>query len=463
MLNIDYHGANIPIKGLYIMSVHCRVIIQTYDPKSPAEILRESEALDIEVIKPTDCLNISIGMNNHIQVIHKVQDHILLEKMKLVDHDHGDCCPKCQHKLNRVGYQDSPLNDVFTDHTVYIRRIRCSNCDFKTPSTVNQLIGTTMTGELTKIQSELGAKHTFREAEDILDIFSHNERRINNHDRIKKSSELVGNNVAIIKEAEKEIIAIPPAKELILNVDGGYINTKEDGKRSMEALTSVIYRPESVVSNSKDTRNNIISKHCAASVKNDNQEEIMSSTIIAALKQGLHSDTKVTALCDGAANCWRVVEAIKPLCGEVICILDWFHIAMKMQNISLPEELKSKFMRVKWHLWRGNTEMALLRIRQLIESINVKSEQDKLLKFETYIHNNHCRIVNYRDRQKNNLVFTSNLAESTVESLINKRCKGQQHMRWTRDGLEPILQIRAALSSQDEWNNMWRTAVLNAA
>jgi hypothetical protein len=36
-------------------------------------------------------------------------------------------------------------------------------------------------------------------------------------------------------------------------------------------------------------------------------------------------------------------------------------------------------------------------------------------------------------------------------------------MRWTRDGLEPILQIRAALSSQDEWNNIWRTAVLNAA
>ena len=85
------------------------------------------------------------------------------------------------------------------------------------------------------------------------------------------------------------------------------------------------------------------------------------------------------------------------------------------------------------------------------------------MKFETYIHNNQDKIVDYRNRQKNNLIFTSNLVESTVESLINRRCKGQKHMRWTREGLEPILQIRAALNSHGEWSDIWKTAVLNAA
>ena len=64
---------------------------------------------------------------------------------------------------------------------------------------------------------------------------------------------------------------------------------------------------------------------------------------------------------------------------------------------------------------------------------------------------------------KNGLVFTSNLAESTVESLINRRCKGQQHMRWSREGLDPLLQIRAALNSKGEWESKWMTAILNAA
>ena len=57
---------------------------------------------------------------------------------------------------------------------------------------------------------------------------------------------------------------------------------------------------------------------------------------------------------------------------------------------------------------------------------------------------------------KKGLPFTSQLGESTVENLINQRCKGQQHMRWSREGLDPILQIRAAMSSQD-WNKIWPT------
>ena len=75
---------------------------------------------------------------------------------------------------------------------------------------------------------------------------------------------------------------------------------------------------------------------------------------------------------------------------------------------------------------------------------------------------NKDRIINYRERHQKGIVFTSSLAESTAESLINQRCKGQQHMRWSRDGLNPILQLRAAINSKDDWEYKWRTAVLNA-
>jgi hypothetical protein len=35
-------------------------------------------------------------------------------------------------------------------------------------------------------------------------------------------------------------------------------------------------------------------------------------------------------------------------------------------------------------------------------------------------------------------------------------------MRWSRDGLNPVLQLRASIHSND-WDNKWKTAVLNAA
>ena len=187
---------------------------------------------------------------------------------------------------------------------------------------------------------------------------------------------------------------------------------------------------------------------------------MINNTIVAALKQGLSPETKVTALCDGADNCWKIVEALTPLCASITHILDWFHLSMKIQNIALPENLKPKLVRIKWHLWRGKTDNALTRLEELIAACS-GTHKLRLEKLKTYIKNNADKIVDYRERHKNGLVFTSNLAECTVESLINQRCKGQQHMRWSREGLDPLLQLRAAIGSND-WDKIWKTAVMNA-
>ena len=97
----------------------------------------------------------------------------------------------------------------------------------------------------------------------------------------------------VLQEAGGEVpSAYLPATELVLNIDGGHIKTIED-QRSFEAMVSVVYRPESIETNKKGTRNYLTSKNCAASIKNDNQAQIISSTIIAALKQGLSDKTHI--------------------------------------------------------------------------------------------------------------------------------------------------------------------------
>ena len=60
---------------------------------------------------------------------------------------------------------------------------------------------------------------------------------------------------------------------------------------------------------------------------------------------------------------------MKPYCGRLECILDWFHIAQKFQNVknALGEALEKSLESAKWKLWHGNahdalTKLALLRV-----------------------------------------------------------------------------------------------------
>ena len=362
--------------------------------------------------------------------------------------------------MKKGGKHCSQFNDIFTEHEITIQRLRCIDCGYEPPSTTLRLFNTTQSGELMRLQAEIGAQETYRSAEDIFSLFCGVKRRTNNHNRIKEVSRNIGNATIKIAEEEKEMLSAEPASEIIMTIDGGHVKTIED-KRSIEALAVVLYRPEALVSNATGTRNTLTSKHCAASAKDDNQSDIISKTMVAAMKAGLTSETQITALCDGAKNCWNVIEAIKPFAKSVISLLDWFHITMKMQNISLPKIEKDKFSRIKWHLWRGNVDAALRRLNELIFLTATDSVKNKLTKFAHYIETNRDRIVNYRERKKQGLVFTSNLAECTVESLINDRCKRQQHMRWSRDGLDPILQLRSVINTSD-WDNSWKSAVREA-
>jgi hypothetical protein len=442
------------------MAKHYRIVFQSFESEHPDIILTERTLLEDTLNIPTNCFDFAMDHSKQIALIQAAQDSVLNEKSNLI-HQSQKICPDCQKKLMKFGYQTSTFHDVLTDHKVKIQRLKCHDCGYEVKATVRTFLGTTQSGDLKKIQATLGANFTYRESEQLLGLFSNADRVINNHDRVKHVTESVGTIVATISETEKAIMTTEEAKELILSVDGGHIHTIED-KRSIEAIASVVYRPDALVSNPKGTLHYLKSKNCAASVNDDNQEQIISGTIIAALRQGLTENTHITALCDGAANCWQVVDALKPLCAEMTCILDWFHLAMKIQNISLPERLKTKLLRIKWHLWRGNVAHALLRLEQLMKIVQDEKQFERIKKFKEYVVNNKQRIVNYRARQKNGLVFTSSLAESTVESLINRRCKGQQHMRWSRGGLNPLLQLRAAIQSKNDWSKKWKMAVLNA-
>jgi hypothetical protein len=240
----------------------------------------------------------------------------------------------------------------------------------------------------------------------------------------------------------------PPARDLIIQVDGGHIPIQEKEQRSFEALSAVVYRPEAIRTVDKHHRE-IREKTCVVSAQDDHLQSIKTFLIHGALKQGLCSETHVTALADGAKNCWTVLGAIQPYCATRECILDWFHIGKKFQTVknALGAAFEASLERAKWKLWHGKAEEALAKLALLRDDITEEAHKSKMTGLYNYIDRNQAYIVNYDERETAHKTYTSQVAESHVDSLINARHKKTGKMQWSREGADNVLQIRATMAS----------------
>lgn len=435
------------------------------------DVVEEIIVSKTSVTKVTSIDDLGFNHQQQIDLLKGCQESLLKFQ---ADNLYADItsCPKCNSKLKFAGSVLSQFHSVFSDHKVPVKRKKCCNkdCGWTSVPSISSLFNTNVHPDLSKLQTEMSAQYSYRSAEKIMNAMSYYSRKVNNHKHLHRTVETVGNYISDNQEVDlpEEIHC---SEELICQVDGGHLKSKEEGVRSFEALTSVIYSATNIKYSEKkiidiskgDTppRGEIISKHCAASALADDLATIKKQTLIAAQKQGMTIETTITALCDGAANCWNVVESLEDQCKEIIKILDWFHIGMKFKNISLPQYLSKKLDKIKWCIWNGLIDEGLSRYEEIIEKTRSQKMKDRVIKLKNYLINNRKYLVNYAERYRDGKIITSSLAESNVENLINKRCKGKQHMKWTREGVHPLLQVRAAIASND-WILFGRKYVLNS-
>ena len=123
--------------------------------------------------------------------------------------------------------------------------------------------------------------------------------------------------------------------------------------------------------------------------------------------------------------------------------------------------MAKKLDKVKWCVWHGKADDSIERLNDIITNTHSEKMKDRLKKLQKYLKSNKDYLVNYSERHKNGQVISSSLAESNVESLINKRCKGKQHMKWSREIIHPLLQVRASCASND-WSYHGNQYVLKA-
>ena len=157
---------------------------------------------------------------------------------------------------------------------------------------------------------------------------------------------------------------------------------------------------------------------------------------------GMNENTNIIALSDGAKNCWPVLEVLEPYCKSFTTVLDWFHIAKHFtsRESRIPEELREKYNKAKWHLWHGHPVSGAIRLEQVKAEADNSSTDEAVDWLTNYISNNKNHIVDYHKRKIDGLIFCSQTAETTVNNVINARQKNQQ-MRWSRDGAHREVRI----------------------
>jgi hypothetical protein len=126
-------------------------------------------------------------------------------------------------------------------------------------------------------------------------------------------------------------------------------------------------------------------------------------------------------------------------------IIDWFHIAMKIQPLQRAADhidrtnasrngraiLTGDDIRsLNWKLWRGQTDQAIDRLEKIVANLTIQRSRadtpDKRLldlaqPLLTYVRLNRNTIANYGARYGSGRRIASSLAESAVDSLVARR------------------------------------------
>ena len=438
------------------MSKGIRFIAESYDLKT-GKLLETKELRSDKIKRPILLKEFGYLHSEQIQLLQSIQDFKLKYETKLIND--AVTCPNCGSETSPRGTRQSKFHAVLTDHTISIQCRRCQ-CGWSSPDSVDSIYGSSLHPDLVEKQVIQGAENSYRQASRQLNAESKSNRSINNDDRIRNNVTEVAKIIEAEKLKKRKIIKeTEAAKQLIAVVDGGHLKSKNKESQSFEAMIATVYRPENILQVDKN-HNEIIQKTSVASALSDHQKKIKQLTLNACRNEGCHANiTQLTCLTDGANNCWSITNSLKPYCKELINVLDWFHITKRFTIISrtIGSDNKEKLEKVKWFVWHGNTKNALERLSELLDIIVDEKLTAALQELYEYLERNQRYITDYQKRKNENLPFTSTIAESSVNELINTRQKNNKKMQWTREGAHNVLQIRASRFSKS-WEQDWKKA-----
>jgi hypothetical protein len=156
---------------------------------------------------------------------------------------------------------------------------------------------------------------------------------------------------------------------------------------------------------------------------------------------------------DGQAYNWTIHRTWFP---DFTDITDFVHAASYVYqaaraSVGSGDDSWPTYVRWITAMWQGQVAKVLTDLRGLLEPSSAIEEQTRRASLQeslTYLHNNESR-MDYARYRRLGLPIVSALVESLVKE-INWRVKGTEKFWNDPNGAEAILQVRAALLSEDD-------------
>jgi hypothetical protein len=319
------------------------------------------------------------------------------------------------------------------------------------------LKGGRATPELVRVQAELGARLSFREAARVIGLFLPSGIGAN-HMTVRRRLAEIADRVETRDHASPHRMSLSQGGPLIVSLDGAHIR----------AIPGFQTRHFEVITGRVDARGRR-ARHFAVA---PNVPLNRSDTIRNALRaQGWLPGREVVVLSDGDPSLVGAVRAA--VRGPVTHILDWFHISMRVRHIEqaltglLGSDLEHKgpldyasfnVDRLRHLIWNGYADEArrtlpgIMHMAASAIALNGQRGRARIERFaqlvrelETYLGLNAGALIDYGRRYRAGLPISTSRAESIVNSLVNARMNKRRQMRWSPRGAHRVLQVRAAV------------------
>src|SRR4051794_17822638 len=248
-----------------------------------------------------------------------------------------------------------------------------------------------------------------------------------------------------------------PAAMITLTLDSTFIRSCEDSERHLEVRIGNV-----------ETTTGRRQVFGAVAKADTNLATLIRGNLDAV---GRTKNTALTAFTDGCSGLRRIL--LEAGVGG-LPILDWFHIAMRLQHLTQaagslssenPERAAAKAViveeveRLRWRLWNGkakDTKVSIDRIRAVMHHFRGEPGSRRsiapsrklwtaLQVLDGYLVGQSGRLVDYGERHRAGLRVGMALTEGTANFLVNRRMNKSQQMRWSRRGADRLLQVRCAV------------------
>ena len=360
-------------------------------------------------------------------------------------------CRICGGVCRVKDYREHQVATLFGRVTVRLARFCCARCGVIEagngwPSHCRS------TPELDQFQAQFSALMPYREAAGMLaEMLPLDTGK--SHETVRRhtlqAGEALQNRAAPKLETE--------ASAIDTSLDSTFIRSCEDGERHLEV----------VVGNVETAAGGRRVFGAVAKSGTDIKEQIRGS--LDAL--GRTADTALTGFTDGCSGLRRILADVGV---TETPILDWFHIAMRLQHLKQiadglsaddSERVAAKAViveevdRLNWRLWNGkakDAQISIDRINAVMHRFQGEADGRKsiapskklwtaLQALDGYLTGQSDWMVHYAERHRAGLRVGTAITEGTANFLVNHRMEKSQSMRWSRRGADLLLQVRCAV------------------